>query len=401
MSDKETDVFDWIYKQEKNLIFQLQEWASISSGSRNIKGLQQMQEVLEKAFGTLQGEMQVIPLSANLIHKGGGKKRLKRNALHITKYPKARFKVLLGGHMDTVYAASSRTPVEFLKPHLLKGPGVADMKGGLLILLTALQALEKSSLSGKIGWEVVINPDEEIGSPSSAQLLKECAKRCHLGLWFEPALPDGTLISARKGSATYLLKVQGRAAHVGRDFHTGRNAITALMHILLDIEKWRMNTPEILLNMGYIEGGTVVNVVPNSAFCYLNVRMESLEAYEQTRNALQKITGHTSEEDTKCLIEEVSFRPPKVWDTKTQKWFSILQQCGQSLNMQLDARPSGGVCDGNLLAAEGLPTIDTLGVVGGGIHTIQEYCDTRSLTERAALTTAFLMHISKYEEKDK
>ena len=153
---------------------------------------------------------------------------------------------------------------------MARGPGVIDAKGGLVVLLTAIDAVERSDLAGNLGWELFLNTDEEIGSPGSAAFFAEAAKRNHLALLFEPAMPDGALVSERKGSGNFSLVVRGRAAHAGRDFSAGRNAIVAAADFAVAVHRLNGTIPEVTLNVARIDGGGPANVVPDLAVCRLN-----------------------------------------------------------------------------------------------------------------------------------
>jgi len=273
------------------------------------------------------------------------------------------------------------------------------MKGGLLVLLTALQALEKSPFSEKIGWKVLITPDEEVGSPGSCQLLVEESKNHQLGLIFEPALPNGSLVSSRKGSINYTLVVQGKASHAGRDFYLGKNAITALAQIAITAEDLTDPHKEITVNIGHIEGGGTVNIVPDQASCLINLRVKDSEDLTMVKDRLKKICKKEGENrGVSITLHEDSERPPKPVDELTQALFDALRSCAFQLGFDLKWEPTGGVCDGNTLAHAGLSTIDTLGVVGGNLHTEEEYVLIPSLVERSLLTAQFLMHFAATEK---
>ncbi len=383
----------WIYSQQPDMVQLLQNWAGIPSGSDDMEGLSKMATILQEAFAPLGGSMERLPLAPRTVvdNQGVSQRLPQGDALHFHKHPEAPLRIFFGGHMDTVYSRERQASVEYLNPGVLKGPGVADMKGGLVIMLTVLQALERSSLAGKIGWEVVINPDEEVGSSGSEPLLRACAKRNHVALLFEPSFPDGALVSVRKGSATYALVVKGKAAHAGRDFHAGRNAITALAQIMVDIHALNKRFPGVSINIGRVSGGEAVNIVPDLAICHFNVRMESTEALQLFQEALEEIiTKARMEEGITIALHSEGARSPKNWNEKTARLFFLLETCAKELSIPFETRPTGGVCDGNILAESGVPTIDTLGVVGGHIHTAEEYCILSSLSERAALTASLL-----------
>ncbi len=187
-------------------------------------------------------------------------------ALRLRVRPEAPVRILLGGHYDTVYGADH--PFQrctLLDAQTLRGPGVADMKGGLVVMLAALQAFEAAPESHRIGWEVLLGPDEEIGSSARAPRRGVAAARNHVGLVFEPARANGDLVSSRKGTGTFVVTCRGRAAHAGRDPAAGRNAILALAEFLPQADTLNRELPGVMLNVGNIRGGGAVNIVPDWA----------------------------------------------------------------------------------------------------------------------------------------
>lgn len=370
------------------------EWCLINTHSENLIGLDRFCRILEHSFSVLEGNIERIPLPQRLTINRDGKEILKPHgeALRIRKHLHAKTQVLLSGHMDTVYPISSPfQKTKFLDSNTLVGPGVADMKGGLLILLKSLEILENSKHAGKIGWEVLINPDEEIGSTGSHHLFVEAAKRNHLALLFEPSFSDGYLVSSRKGSANYTLIVQGKAAHSGRDFHEGKNAILKCAEALLLANEINYVNQGITLNVGCFEGGTAVNIVPDLAIGKINIRINEEEDLQITHLKLEQIVNAISQQEGfKAKLYQDSVRRPKPFDEKNKKLFALLQKSAEELGFQLQVRPSGGVCDGNILSAEGVATLDTLGAIGGNIHTENEYIFIDSLPNRILLVSHFL-----------
>lgn len=367
----------------------LESWARISSGSEDLAGLQEMLLAIKEAFAPIGGKMQEIPLPPRQRIGSNGEiiKSPLGKALSIIKHPNAPVRVFFGGHMDV---AVPGWETERLDEHTLKGPGVADMKGGLVVMLKALEALEESPDAGKIGWEVLINPDEEIGSVGSRALFADIAQRNQVGLIFEPTLPNGKLAGARKGSANFTAVARGKAAHAGRDFFDGKNAISALARFIVRAEDLTDVKKETTVNVGQIEGGGPVNIVPEFAICRLNIRMK--EGMDDLKAKLEQIA-----KDEGVTLYQDSERPPKPFDDNTHHFFELLQSCAKELGLELGWEPTGGVCDGNNLSAAGLPTIDTLGVVGGKIHTTEEYVHLPSLQEKADLTAAFLKKLITVE----
>ncbi|MBA3815769.1 MAG: hydrolase [Parachlamydiaceae bacterium] len=390
----------WIDKEQDSMLQLLQAWANINSGSENIAGLAKMTDVLSQSFAKLDGTIKQIHLQARVIINEFGKPIEVRHgkALSIIKRPNAKTKVFLGGHMDTVYPIShSFQKTTRLNACTLQGPGVADMKGGLVVMLKALEAFEQHPLSANIGWEVLINSDEEVGSVGSEPLLIDCARRNTLGLIFEPSFPDGAIVSSRKGSSNLTIIAIGKAAHAGRDFDKGRNAITALAkfivmaHELTDIEEG------ITLNFGHISGGGPVNVVPDLAICRLNVRTVQPDDFAYIEDELRKIGNSLESDGLKLNVTVQHIRPPKHFDKKNKDLFEQIKHCSAEEDILLMHRPSGGACDGNLLSAYGLPVIDSLGVIGNHIHTKNEQMTISSLVSRTRLVTLFLLKLASGE----
>lgn len=392
---------EWINTQQERMIDLVSSWANINSHSDNLDGLAKMLSALKTAFSFLEGEIRVIPLPSRqkINSKGEIIEISNGEALSITKHPNAPIKIFLAGHMDTVYPTTSPfQTVELIEKNMMRGPGVADMKGGLVIMLKALQALEKSPFAGKIGWEVLINPDEEVGSQGSASLFTASAQQNVLGLLFEPAFSDGSIVSARKGSANFTVVARGKAAHAGRDFHLGRNAIIGLSRFMVAAANLSDLDRGITVNIGHIEGGEAVNIVPDLAICRLNARITSMEDWSKFKLNLQKCIDDSNVDEgiSLVLFEQVS-RKPKPFDAKNQELFASVKKCASDLGCDLQWKPSGGVCDGNILSAAGLPTIDSLGAIGGHIHTHDEWLLLSSLTERATLVAYFLMKVANGE----
>jgi len=384
--------------QRDDAVETLIRWADTNSGSGNLAGLEEMLSILEKDFEVLGGEMSAVDLQPRQMVDEEGKlirARLGR-ALSIRKRRTARLKVFLCIHMDTVFQADHpfRKCVR-LDHHRLQGPGVADAKGGLLVMLKALEALERSPWADNLGWEALITPDEEIGSPGSAPLLTEAAKNNHIGLVFEPCLPDGSLVGARKGSGNFTAVVRGRAAHAGRSPHEGRNAINALAGFIVELNDVHSDQSGITINVGNIRGGGPVNVVPDLAVGRFNVRVTAQEDRIIVENNLRELTAGINEQDGISLELHGDFaRPPKPLEAETLELFRQVAQCGRDLGLSIDWEPSGGACDGNNLVAAGLPTIDSLGPRGGGLHSAQEHVFLDSLVERTRLTALFLMKLA-------
>ncbi len=373
------------------------DWANINSYSLNTAGLAKVTEAVVKEFSGLGGEIRRHDLSpavrvgprAQAIHLPLGQ------AITITRRPKAPVRVLLNIHLDTVYPPDSPFQSAREEAGVLRGPGVADAKGGLAVMLTALEALERSPDAERVGWRVLLNPDEEIGSPGSASLLAETARDCQFGLLFEPALPDGALVNRRRGSGNFSIIVRGRAAHVGRDFDAGRSALVAAAKISLQLHSLNRSLPGVALNVGAIDGGGPTNVVPDLAICRINIRTTEPDDEKAAMLAVSEIVSElNSDEGITTEIQGEFTSPPKIPDDRTLRLLEAIVACGQNLGLNLATRATGGASDGNRLAAAGLPNIDTLGVRGDCIHSPDEYMVIDSLVERAQLVALLLVKIA-------
>ena len=256
------------------MLEQVLDWSTVNSGSRNLPGLARMAGLLADAFSALPGETILEqPAKVETVDAAGKIVEVEHGQhLHLKVRPNARVQLLLTGHMDTVYGIDHDfQETRWIEDGVLNGPGVADMKGGLAVMLAALKAVEQSHPAKSIGYEVVIDSDEEVGSPSSAALLTRAAKGKRAALTYEPsALPDGTLAGARPGSGNFSFVVRGRSAHAGRNPEEGRNAIVAASELALRLDE--LKRAGLSVNPARIEGGSPNNVVPDLAILRVNLR---------------------------------------------------------------------------------------------------------------------------------
>jgi glutamate carboxypeptidase len=382
------------------MLSQVEEWARVNSGSRNLDGLARIAALLADAFAALPGEARLLePAPVQEMAADGTLRPLAHGRnLHVSVRPEAPCQVLLTGHMDTVYGAEHPFQrLEWLGARVLRGPGVADMKGGLAVMLAALKALESWEERERIGYEVVVNSDEEVGSPGSAALLAEVARGKNAALTYEPAaLPDGTLAGSRPGSGNFSLHVRGRSAHAGRNPEEGRNAIAAAadLGVRLDAAK----RPGLSVNVARIEGGGPNNVVPDHAVLRMNMRPATgADQQEAERLLAAAVEAVSASRDVRITMHGGFARPPKPLDEGAVRLFELVRRCGAELGQPIAWQPSGGVCDGNNIAACGVPVVDTMGVRGGAIHSAEEYLIVDSLAERAQLSALVLMRLAKGE----
>ena len=376
----------------------VQAWCPINTGTRNLAGLARQAALLADAFSALPGDVSLVPPApVEAVAADGRVVELEHGAhMVLVVRPHAPRRYLLTGHMDTVYPPDHPfQTLTWLDTETLGGPGTADMKGGIAVILAAIMAFEKDSLvSPYVGYDVLINSDEETGSLASAPLIAELARGRAAALTYEPsALPDGTLASARGGSGNYSAIVTGRSAHAGRNPQDGRNALVAAADLALGLKA--LSGDGLAINPARIDGGSANNVVPDHAVLRFNIRHRSEEDAERFAAAIGPMLREVE------LAHEVGIhlhggisRPPKPLTPEAEKLFELVQRCGAALGQSIRWQASGGVCDGNNIAALGVPVVDTMGVRGGAIHSAEEYMIVPSLAERAALSALVLHRLS-------
>lgn len=389
---------DWIDSQQDTMLARTIALAEINSGSLNYAGVNAVGKQLIEYAAKLEGHVEVLPVAPyEFVNASGDVEQTPLgDAVRITKRPEAPLQIFFCGHMDTVFPIDHPfQTMTWLDDNTLNGPGVADLKGGLMIMMTALEALERSPWADQIGWEILFNPDEEIGSPGSAQLIADAATRVDLGMIYEPCMPDGTLAGARKGSGNFSLVVRGKAAHAGREHHLGRNAIRAMADFIAALDDLNGQREGVTINPGFIEGGGAVNIVPDLCLSRFNIRLERPEDEQWCLDNIASILNEINSRDGISAELHGGFgRKPKVLTPANQKLFELAKSCGAALGMTVEWKPTGGCCDGNNLAAAGIPNIDTLGVQGGKIHSSDEYMLVNSLSQRARLSALMLMRLA-------
>lgn len=386
----------WIDAQHECLVSTLVDWANINSGSYHLEGVARYRDVLRQSFTELLDEhdqIETVPLKPFSVVNDEGNviEQPVAEGLIIRKRPKCKRRVFLCGHLDTVYPkAHPFQQCTFLDENTLNGPGVADMKGGILIMRTALEALEQTAYAQNIGWDVYLSPDEEIGSQSSAPVFTQFTNDA-FGMIYEPSLPDGEFVGERKGSGNFSIVVRGQAAHAGREFYKGRNAIVKMAHIISDL--YPLNDPDkpTTLNIATTLGGQALNVVPDLAIMRFNIRVASDQDAQDILRAVDDVLAKHREDG--YIIERHGnlTRPPKPLDEQQKNLFAILNRINGELNLPTKIIATGGCCDGNNLKALGMANIDTLGVRGGNIHSAEEFALLDSLTERAKVSALLLL----------
>jgi glutamate carboxypeptidase len=374
----------------------LTRWVDTNSASGNPAGLSRMADHLTEAMRSIPGCLERIPLDPYT--DLNGESHQPGDALRLRFNEKAPLQVLFSGHMDTVYPADGPfQELKVLADGRLHGPGVTDMKGGLLIMIESVKAFLQGPLAEELGGEILITADEEVGSAASYRLLCEAARRARFGLVFESALPDGELVRRRKGTGTFKLTAHGRAAHTGRDFASGRNAALALSEVLLRCHELNTVVPDAIINVAGVAAPGPVNVVPAHAEAFLNVRLGKGETGPVVESAIDAIIEANRERWPDVTITRTGefSRPPKRETPECEQLHELWNSSALALGLPAaDQRDTGGSSDGNIFAAEGLPHLDGVGIRGGKIHSPEEFAIAESIPERIHIVTLFLQKLA-------
>lgn len=390
-------MLDRLAEESDTIVARAIDWCAINSGSRNLAGLEAMAEPLVAAMAAI-GPVRRLPLAETHEVAADGTIRsvATGDALQLRVRPDAPVQIVLTGHYDTVYPAETRfREVVTRADGALHGPGIADMKGGISVMLAALAAFEAHPLAERLGYTALLSPDEETGSLASAPLLAELGATGHVGMTYEPALADGTLVSERKGSGNFHVRVTGRAAHAGRDFASGRNAILAAARIAQALDALNGQREGVTVNVARIDGGAPLNMVPDVAVLRFNARLPDADAESWLIRGIEEALAEGRGDGIEAELHGGITRKPKPFVPAQQALFAAVREAGALIGQALAWAPSGGVCEGNNLFAAGLPGIDTLGVRGGDIHSDREYAWGESFAERAQLSALLLAKLAE------
>jgi len=393
MTNQELELLQLIDGRQQAMYDTTVSLCNVNSGSYHREGIEAVQAQLEALFGDISDTSEKRELApVKQLDDRGEVVFYQPPAMQIFRArPEAPLQILCTGHSDTVFAKDSDFNSCWREGELLRGPGVADMKGGLVVLLEGLRGLSQSPYRDQFGFTIAISPDEEIGSPSSAAVLMELAQEADFGLTYEPALADGTLAGARKGSGNFTIAAKGKSTHAGRDFFSGRNAVLAISQLATELSELSDADAGITLNIGKISGGGAVNIVPDNCVCRFNVRVTEESQQQQMMTAMAAIIESIEQRsDCELSLHGHFNRPPKPMTPELQSLFELLRSCGEKVGLNIQWRATGGCCEGNNLAAAGLLNIDTLGVRGANIHSHEEYAYIDSFVERAQLTALFV-----------
>jgi glutamate carboxypeptidase len=299
--------------------------------------------------------------------------------------------ILLLTHMDTVFPLGTlkEMPIR-LEDEKFYGPGALDMKAGIVIALTAIEVMKEEGCFPERRVTLLCTSDEETGSVTSRGLIEELARGHDLVLCLEPALPDGSLKTWRKGIGRFSIEVLGRSAHAGSEPEAGINAILEMSYQIQRVSQLADLSKGTTLNVGKIHGGTRTNVVPQRCLSIVDVRVVDQEEQDRVEHALANLVPQL--EGAQILVKGSWNRPPMPRTKIMIETFNKAKQIGERLGLILTEGGTGGGSDANFVAPLGIPVLDGIGVVGSGAHSPREYFELRSLVEKTALLAAMIIN---------
>jgi glutamate carboxypeptidase len=374
------------------------DWAKVNTGSWNREGLEALAPDLGNAFSVLEADIELIKTDPFEKVSDNGKVEAFETGpvIRISSRPDADTQIIMSGHYDTVFPPATFEDIKPLENDKFNGPGLADMKGGLSVMLGALQAFEAGRLKEKLGYQIVITPDEETGNFASAPFLTKAAQSgAMIGMTYEPCMDTGAMSGGRKGSAVFDIVLHGRSAHAGRAKEDGRSALEAAAAIVVQLEQLNGKRDGVTFNVGSIDGGSAVNIVPDLAIVRFGARAPDAAAAAWATQQVEHLLKQARDRDgISGHMHGGFYRPPKPRNAAQNALFDAVSETGKALGLELEFVDTGGVCEGNNIFAAGVPNVDTLGVMGGRIHSDEEYVVMSSFVERAQLSALLLNRIA-------
>lgn len=391
----ERRVLDDLGSRDAAMRADLARWVAIPTGHNHAQGLDELRAILADRLRALGASLTLVPGESRPTWLFGAPADGGDipPALVATTARDRGPRILVSGHLDTVFPPDGpfRAMQTSTDGRTATGPGVVDMKGGLVVAVHALEALANAGV--QVNWTFILNSDEETGSYHSEGALRAQAARHDVGVALEPASSERALVVERGGSGQFMIEAFGRAAHVGRDFQSGVSAVHALARAIDAACSLADPANGRIVNVGPLRGGEATNVVPDHASAWGNVRFTSNDICDDLGRRIDALA--TSGDALPRIAVHRSFnRPPKPLTPQTNALALLARDTSEALGQELPFARTGGVCDGNILQDAGLPTLDTLGVRGGGLHTPSEWIDLPSLVDRSRLLALFLARLA-------
>lgn len=358
---------------------------NIDSGSHYPKGLAQVASFFCEKFSRLGWQVNVHSFGLST-----------GPCLEIVNKESQHYDVLIMGHMDTVFQIGTASERPFtIKEDKAFGPGVIDMKAGLLSIYYVLQSFYKEGNLNQASICIALNSDEEISSKFSRPWLEELSKKSNYALVFEPARADGNLVKKRKGIGRYTIEFKGLAAHAGVDPEKGCSAIQELAHWVLALHGKTNYQTGTTVNVGVVSGGSNVNVVADQAKAEVDVRICDLLEAETIESLMDDMASCPKTSGVTAKVSGGVTRPPMNPTEKTLQLCETVEKIGMELGIPIGWTFTGGGSDGCFSASLGVPTIDGLGPIGGGAHGVGEYLEIKSIEPRFHLMRQLIQHLTE------
>ncbi|MCA1024512.1 MULTISPECIES: M20 family metallopeptidase [Cytobacillus] len=374
----------YIQQRKIEMLQLIEKLVNIDSGSYVKKGIDEIGRILQKKYEEI-GFVVEVKTEA----KYG-------NHLVIRHEHSLHPKIILVAHMDTVFPEGTVKKRPFqMKGSRAYGPGVVDMKSSLVELLYAMKALVHCGSNACENVQIILNGDEEIGSPSSRELIEEQSMGKEYALIMEPARKDGSLVTARRGGGRYKLMIKGKAAHSGIEPEKGRSAIEELAYKIIQLHNLTNHEQGISVNVGIISGGSSVNTISDNAVAHIDIRITEKEQAQELEKKIKRICANTEVRGTEIQLEGAISRPPMEYNEQTEKLLHIIQEVGEEIGLHVHNTATGGGGDASFTSATGVPTVDGLGPVGGNAHSKEEYIEIDTLTERTILLAKTIERLSR------
>ena len=371
------EAIDYFTSHEQDIIQDIKRLVLADSPSQNKELLDRCKEVIQSLF-------------FEYFHVKAQEYTMEYNGNHLRfEFGEGMDQILLVGHYDTVWDKGA-LPFRIEEDKIF-GPGILDMKSGLVSAIWFFKYVQKFNLPLKKRVVFFLNSDEEIGSPTSRPLIEEEAKKSMAAFILEPAVAvSGELKIARKGTSRYLLNIKGRASHAGNNPRDGISAIKEAAHQILNIEALNDFDKGTTLNVGMVQGGGKLNVIPDEA--HIGVDVRSVTKVEQNR--IDDYFEHIQPTDprTDIAIDGGINRPPMERDEESEELFEVAQEEAEELGFDVEEATVGGASDGNFTSVY-TPTLDGLGLVGDGLHAEHEHILRAHMIERISLLTNTLLEI--------
>lgn len=369
--------------KKQEMLQLLEQLVNIDSGSHTKSGIDTIGTLLKVKFEQLDFTVKVIE------EKEFG------NHLIIQHRNAVNPDIIILGHMDTVFPEGTAKIRPFtISGNKAYGPGVIDMKASLVLLVYALTALKQAGKKGYQNVQIILNSDEELGSPSSRNLIKQYAKKKKYAMILEAARPDGSIVTARRGGGQFKVLVKGKSAHAGLEPDKGRSAIEELAHKIIQLHQLTNNREGVHVNVGIISGGTAANTIAAEAVAIVDVRVSAMKQIKSVQKEIEKICASTYVKGTKTKVLGEIDRVPIEKTEKIVSLLEIIKQEANKIGITITDTSTGGSSDGSFTFAEGVTTIDGLGPIGGFFHREDEYLEIPSLIERTQLLAEVIQRLS-------